>query len=90
MSDQRGLDIPQSNINGFKTGGHIEGIKKTRGGGMPRLRLAISINAADDSTRSALMPINKNFSLKALKEALRAFPLCKKAFFLSNMSCFQA
>jgi 23S rRNA (adenine2503-C2)-methyltransferase len=80
MSDQRGLDIPQSNIT-VSTAGHIEGIKKLAEAGMPRLRLAISINAANDEIRSALMPINKKYPLAALKEALLAFPLCKKGVF---------
>jgi len=40
--------------------------------------LAISLHAADDSTRSALMPINRRYPLAELKEALRAYPLPKR------------
>jgi 23S rRNA (adenine2503-C2)-methyltransferase len=80
MSDQRGLDIAQSKIT-ISTAGHAEGIGKLAKAGMPKLRLAVSINAADDGLRGALMPINKKYPLGALKEALLAFPLCKKGVF---------
>ena len=37
--------------------------------------LAISLHAADDETRSRLMPINKKYPLPRLMDALRAYPL---------------
>jgi 23S rRNA (adenine2503-C2)-methyltransferase len=40
--------------------------------------LAISLHAADDETRSRLMPINKKYPLAALMEALRAYPLPRR------------
>jgi 23S rRNA (adenine2503-C2)-methyltransferase len=40
-----------------------------------QVALAISLHAADDTTRSALMPINRRYPLAALMEALRAYPL---------------
>jgi 23S rRNA (adenine2503-C2)-methyltransferase len=39
------------------------------------INLAISLNAADDKTRSLLMPINKKYPLKSLISACRDFPL---------------
>lgn len=36
----------------------------------PRVKLALSLHAANDALRSKLMPINRSFSLKELKEAL--------------------
>ncbi|MCJ7595187.1 MAG: 23S rRNA (adenine(2503)-C(2))-methyltransferase RlmN [Desulfobacterales bacterium] len=39
------------------------------------VNLAVSLNAADDETRSFLMPINRKYPLKPLLEACRAFPL---------------
>lgn len=39
------------------------------------VNLAVSLNAADDRTRSFLMPINRQYPLKALMDACRAFPL---------------
>lgn len=40
--------------------------------------LAISLHAADDDTRSALMPINRKYPLAELMDALRAYPLPKR------------
>jgi 23S rRNA (adenine2503-C2)-methyltransferase len=40
--------------------------------------LAISLHAADDETRSRLMPINKKYPLSRLMEALRAYPLPRR------------
>ena len=37
--------------------------------------LAISLNAADNETRSRLMPINRRYPLEALLEACRRYPL---------------
>lgn len=40
--------------------------------------LAVSLHAADDATRSALMPINRRYPLAELLAALRAYPLPKR------------
>jgi 23S rRNA (adenine2503-C2)-methyltransferase len=40
-----------------------------------RVSLAVSLNAADDDTRSRLMPINRTYPLEALLEACRSYPL---------------
>ena len=40
--------------------------------------LAISLHAADDEARSALMPINKKYPLAELMKALHAYPLPKR------------
>jgi 23S rRNA (adenine2503-C2)-methyltransferase len=39
------------------------------------LRLAISLNASDEETRSYLMPVNRRYPLKKLLEVCRHFPL---------------
>jgi 23S rRNA (adenine2503-C2)-methyltransferase len=39
------------------------------------VNLAVSLNAADDETRSFLMPVNKKYPLKTLLSACRDFPL---------------
>ena len=41
------------------------------------VNLAVSLNAADDTTRNLLMPINRKYPLTKLIEALRRFPLPK-------------
>lgn len=40
-----------------------------------RVNLAVSLNAADDETRSQLMPVSRNYPLSELIPALREFPL---------------
>ena len=40
--------------------------------------LAVSLHAADDDTRSRLMPINKKYPLPILMDALRAYPLPRR------------
>ncbi len=40
-----------------------------------RFRLAISINAADEETRTRLMPVNRRHQLKRILEVCRVFPL---------------
>ncbi len=40
-----------------------------------KIGLAISLHAADDETRSRLMPINKKYPLAVLMQALREYPL---------------
>jgi 23S rRNA (adenine2503-C2)-methyltransferase len=77
ISDQHGLDIACSHIT-LSTAGHADGIRKLGAANLPTLRLAVSLNAADDALRSRLMPINRLYPLTCLKEALRQFPLGKK------------
>ena len=40
-----------------------------------RVSLAVSLNAADNDTRSRLMPINRKYPLEVLLEACRRYPL---------------
>ncbi len=47
-----------------------------------RVNLAISLHAADDETRSSLMPVNKTYNLDQLMPALRTYPLGKKRVIL--------
>ncbi|MFY9941928.1 MAG: 23S rRNA (adenine(2503)-C(2))-methyltransferase RlmN, partial [Desulfobacterales bacterium] len=73
MGDQRGLDIAPRRIT-VSSAGHADGIRRLARLGLPNLRLAVSLNAADDCLRSRLMPINRSYPLANLKAALRAFP----------------
>jgi 23S rRNA (adenine2503-C2)-methyltransferase len=43
-----------------------------------QIGLAISLHAADDETRSRLMPINRKYPLAELMAALRAYPLPRR------------
>jgi len=47
-------------------------------GNRVRVNLAVSLHAADDETRSRLMPVNQAYPLARLMEACRAFPLHKR------------
>jgi 23S rRNA (adenine2503-C2)-methyltransferase len=40
-----------------------------------KVNLAVSLNGADDETRSYLMPVNRSYPLRELISALREFPL---------------
>ncbi|HMJ52710.1 MAG TPA: 23S rRNA (adenine(2503)-C(2))-methyltransferase RlmN [Polyangiaceae bacterium] len=43
-----------------------------------QIGLAVSLHAADDVTRTALMPVNRKYPLGELMAALRAYPLPKR------------
>ena len=53
----------------------IERLGRDFGG---QIGLAVSLHAADDATRTALMPVNKKYPLGELMDALRAYPLPKR------------
>lgn len=81
MSDAHGLNIPQSNIT-ISTAGNADRINDLALYCISHIKLAISLNAPNNTLRDKLMPINRQFSLKTLKESLRNFPLGKKGVFL--------
>ena len=81
LSDQRGLGIPLPSIT-LSTVGHVDGIRQLARlaalpppEGFPRLRLAVSLNAPNDTLRSQLMPVNRHWNLAQLREALLEYPL---------------
>jgi 23S rRNA (adenine2503-C2)-methyltransferase len=76
ISDQRGLNIAKRHIT-VSTCGLVDGIKRLGGLNWPDLKLAISLNAANDRLRTTLMPINSRYPLGALKSALQGYPLAK-------------
>jgi len=57
----------------ISTSGYVPGITELQKSGVG-VNLAVSLNAANDSLRSSLMPINQKYPLSVLKEALRKFP----------------
>lgn len=54
------------------TCGVVSGIEKLTASGL-KIRLAISLHAPDDETRSAIMPINQRYPLKELMRSLREY-----------------
>jgi 23S rRNA (adenine2503-C2)-methyltransferase len=71
-----GLGFSRRRIT-LSTVGLVPGIDRLAGS--PRFcRLAISLNATDNATRSALMPVNETYPLETLIEACRRFPLAPR------------
>jgi 23S rRNA (adenine2503-C2)-methyltransferase len=84
LSDQRGLGISLPSIT-ISTVGHVDGIRRLAElvalpppQGLPRLRLAVSLNAPNDALRSELMPVNRRWNLAELRAALQEFPLSRR------------
>ncbi len=60
------------------TSGLVPEIERLGADFQGHIGLAISLHAADDETRSALMPINRRYPLARLMQALRDYPLPKR------------
>lgn len=76
MNHDRGMAISHRYIT-ISTAGHVKGIQKLAELGWPNIRLAVSLNAGNDNVRSKLMPINKKYPMKILRETLTNYPLKK-------------
>jgi 23S rRNA (adenine2503-C2)-methyltransferase len=78
LSDHNGVGLPMSKVT-ISTVGRVDGIErlagKVREPGWHRLNLAVSLNAPDDETRAAVMPINRRYAMGELRSALEAWPL---------------
>jgi 23S rRNA (adenine2503-C2)-methyltransferase len=68
-----GIGIPEGRMT-VSTAGIVPRIHDF-GREMVRPKLAISLNASNDSLRSEVMPLNRKWNLRELVEAARAFPL---------------
>ena len=62
----------------MSTSGLVPEIEKLGQDFRGEIGLAISLHAADDETRSRLMPINRKYPLAKLMDALRAYPLPRR------------
>jgi 23S rRNA (adenine2503-C2)-methyltransferase len=69
----RALDFSPRRVT-VSTCGWVPGIERMASEGRD-VNLAVSLNAADDKTRSRLMPVNRQYPLEALMNALRRFPV---------------
>ncbi|WP_394820592.1 23S rRNA (adenine(2503)-C(2))-methyltransferase RlmN [Pendulispora albinea] len=74
LTHQDGIGLSSRRVTVSTSGlvPEIERLGKDFGG---NIGLAISLHAADDETRSRLLPINKKYPLPKLMAALRAYPL---------------
>lgn len=78
LGEPNGLNVPRARIT-VSTVGRIDGLRRLAALNWPTLRLAVSLTAASEALRSALMPLNRAMPLAALREALRAYPFARKA-----------
>jgi 23S rRNA (adenine2503-C2)-methyltransferase len=62
----------------LSTAGLLPGLEKLLNEKI-RFRLAVSLNAADEETRSRLMPVNRRYPMKRVLDVLRNFPLKRRA-----------
>ena len=73
LTDHNAASIPPSRI-GVSTVGHADGIRRftkfMQREGMHQLRLAVSINAPNDTIRSEIMPINRAVPMDMLRTTL--------------------
>lgn len=74
MSHKDGLALSRRRIT-VSTVGLTEGIERLGRDFEGRVGLAISLHAADDETRSRIVPSNKRWSLDKIVSAMRQYPL---------------
>lgn len=85
LADNRGLRYSWDRMT-ICTSGHADGIGRLRALGLKRLNLSLSLNAADNETRSSLMPVNRRTDLAALASILSAYPQ-RRGFVLGLNYC---
>lgn len=72
LTDRHGLAYAQERLT-VCTVGHLPGLAALAALGWKRLGLALSLNAADDALRAALMPHSVRYPLREIQQALLAF-----------------
>jgi 23S rRNA (adenine2503-C2)-methyltransferase len=72
LNDEAGLAIGQERVT-VCTVGHVAGIRRLQREGLKRLNLSISLNAANDSLRSEIMPVNRRTQLAELQRTLASY-----------------
>lgn len=77
LQEPKGLSFGRKNIT-ISTSGRIDGIERMIQEGEKGPNLAISINAANDEMRNRLMPINKQYNLSALYDAMKKYGMATK------------
>ncbi|CAM0117691.1 23S rRNA (adenine(2503)-C(2))-methyltransferase RlmN [Rhabdochlamydiaceae symbiont of Dictyostelium giganteum] len=77
MMDPKGFGLGPRHIT-VSTSGRAHFIRRFTYEADPSIHLAVSINAPNDEIRAKIMPVNKESSLKELKEVLQEYSLGKK------------
>lgn len=80
LCEDKGLNFNHGNIT-ISTVGEVSGIERLGSLGWPNIRLAISLHSAIDEKRSAMMPVNKKYSLAQLRQSLLDYPLKSAGIF---------
>ena len=75
LLDPLGLQMSYRHVT-LSTAGLIPELKSL--GEQSPVGLAVSLNAADDATRSSLMPVNRRYPLRDLIAACRSYPLAAR------------
>lgn len=87
LTDRSGPNLPMSKIT-ISTVGNADGIRamasRIRTHGWHRLSLAVSINAPNDEIRSQIMPINRKWPMRELRQAILEWPL-----YSASKICFE-
>ena len=71
--DPKGMNLAQRHLT-LSTSGIIPGIQRLAQEAV-RPKLAVSLNATTDETRTRIMPVNKKYPLERLMEVCRLYPL---------------
>ena len=74
MNANEGLGLSSRRIT-ISTVGLVPELERLGKDFRGRIGLAVSLHAADDATRTRLVPVNKRYPLRALMGALRHYPL---------------
>ncbi|MDD5759601.1 MAG: 23S rRNA (adenine(2503)-C(2))-methyltransferase RlmN [Desulfobulbaceae bacterium] len=86
LMDSKGLEFTERRIT-VSTCGIVPRINDL--GQSVRVNLAISLHAADDTTRSQLMPVNRTYPIAMLLQACRDYPLAPGKVILIEYILFQ-
>ncbi len=74
LTDMRGLGFGPSRIT-ISTSGKVDAILRMANEADPALNLAVSVNAPNDEIRNRIMPVNRQWNMAELKEAMLEY--CK-------------
>jgi 23S rRNA (adenine2503-C2)-methyltransferase len=72
LTDPLGFGLGASHIT-VSTSGVVDKIERLSASDMPKVHLAVSVNASNDLLRQKLMPINRKWNMARLKEAMLSY-----------------
>jgi 23S rRNA (adenine2503-C2)-methyltransferase len=81
LNEPNGINFPHAQIT-VSTVGRIDGLRRLAQLEWINLRIAVSLNAANDRLREQLMPVDKAMPLAELRRALLDYPLGRKGLFM--------